>query len=65
VEPSYANNCDETSVLPIELLSFGPEIKSGHVVLNWTTGTENNNDFFQSKALTFFTYDTTKKDFRG
>ncbi|MBW6480923.1 MAG: hypothetical protein K0B37_15945 [Bacteroidales bacterium] len=46
VEPSYANNCDETSVLPIELLSFGPEIKSGHVVLNWTTGTEINNDFF-------------------
>jgi uncharacterized repeat protein (TIGR01451 family) len=37
-------NCDE--VLPIELLSFTPEVKPDRIDLLWTTGTEINNDYF-------------------
>ncbi len=33
-------------ILPIELLSFTPEIKPDRIKLNWTTGTEINNDYF-------------------
>jgi hypothetical protein len=33
-------------ILPIDLLSFTSEVLSDRVVLNWTTGTEINNDFF-------------------
>jgi hypothetical protein len=32
--------------LPIELLSFTPDIKADRIELNWTTGTEINNDYF-------------------
>jgi uncharacterized repeat protein (TIGR01451 family) len=32
--------------LPIELLSFTPSIKPDRIELNWTTGTEINNDYF-------------------
>ena len=46
VEPSFAQGCDPTSVLPIELLSFTPDVKPDRVLLNWITGTEINNDYF-------------------
>ena len=42
--PNSREGCD--FVLPVELLSFSGEIKSDRVVLNWTTGTEINNDYF-------------------
>ncbi len=32
--------------LPIELLEFKAELKQHHVILNWTTASELNNDFF-------------------
>lgn len=42
-----ANGCDDINeILPIELLSFTPEIKPDRILLNWTTGTEINNDYF-------------------
>jgi len=48
--PAYhedGNNCGfNDGTLPIELLSFTPQIKADQIVLNWTTGTEINNDFF-------------------
>jgi hypothetical protein len=44
------NNCNLTTTggitLPIELLSFTPEIRPDRIELKWTTGTEINNDFF-------------------
>jgi len=46
----FGNNCDQPSILdttlPIELLTLSSEVKSDRVMLNWTTGTEINNDFF-------------------
>ena len=48
----YGPNCDSSNpddggiTLPIELLSFTPEIKPDRVELNWTTGSEINNDYF-------------------
>ena len=32
--------------LPVQLLSFETTVDKGHVVVNWTTTTETNNDFF-------------------
>lgn len=32
--------------LPVELLYFKPVVKDGTVVLNWSTGSETNNDYF-------------------
>jgi hypothetical protein len=40
------NNPLCVNVLPIELLSFTPDIKADRIELNWTTGTEINNDYF-------------------
>jgi hypothetical protein len=37
---------DGDITLPIELLSFTPSIKPDRVELNWTTGSEINNDYF-------------------
>ncbi|MCR9251185.1 MAG: hypothetical protein NXI20_12220 [bacterium] len=35
-----------TAILPIELISFNAEQKSNSVILNWSTASEINNDFF-------------------
>jgi hypothetical protein len=40
------NSGDFGGTLPIELLSFVPEIKTDRITLNWTTGSEINNDYF-------------------
>lgn len=37
---------DNTSPLPIELVSFNGECMNGDVILKWSTATETNNDFF-------------------
>lgn len=52
LDPDYSGqgntpNCGFLEgTLPVELLSFTPSIKPDRVELNWTTGTEINNDFF-------------------
>jgi hypothetical protein len=33
-------------VLPVDLLSFTGQCNSNHIILNWTTATETNNDYF-------------------
>jgi hypothetical protein len=38
--------CTIAGILPIELLSFTPSIKPDRIELNWTTGSEINNDYF-------------------
>lgn len=62
VDPGYVESATATSTfspftigsasgaenpLPVELLSFAGEIKDGVVILNWSTATELNNDFFE------------------
>ena len=43
----HTNKCDGGEVeLPIDFLSFTPIIEPDRVLLNWTTGTEINNDYF-------------------
>lgn len=41
---SFTINC--TTVLPIELFSFTGVVKGDNNILNWTTATETNNDYF-------------------
>ena len=53
-----------TIPLPIELISFTAEYNSGNVLLNWTTNSETNNDYFtieKSPDASIFNNVTTVK----
>jgi len=43
---AVANDCFNVSPLPIELVSFDVNCEYEHAVLNWSTSSEINNDFF-------------------
>jgi len=46
IDNAYANDVCAFFVLPIELLSFTAVCNKQHAVLNWSTATESNNNYF-------------------
>jgi hypothetical protein len=44
---TLATNNSATNPLPVELISFNAEPKANKVILNWTSATEINNDYFE------------------
>jgi len=43
---------DNASALPVSLLTFGAQYQDGHVNLNWTTASEQNNAYFDVERST-------------